>query len=77
MLHILGKVFEASFVNWILKLLNERGCLAFLHTLTNISDRDDMIVMKKLVTKNDYLRNKDQDPIAILKLCDDKLIEHL
>ena len=34
--------------------------------------------MKKLITKNNYVRNKDrQDPTAVLKLSDDKLIEHL
>ena len=36
-----------------------------------------MIVMKKLVTKNDNVKNKDhQDPIVVLKLSDYKLIEH-
>ena len=32
----LGKSFKASFSNWILKLFNERRCLAFLHTLRNL-----------------------------------------
>ena len=77
MLHILGKVFKTSFSDWILKLLTEIGCLAFLHSLRNKSYRNQMIVMKKLVTKNDNVKNKDhQDPIVVLKLSDYKLIEH-
>ena len=34
--------------------------------------------MKKLIPKNDYVRNKDQqDPITVLKLSDDKLVNQL
>ena len=34
--------------------------------------------MKKLIPKNGYVRNKDwQDPIAALKLSDDKLVDQL
>ena len=34
--------------------------------------------MKKLIPKNDHVRNKDwQDPIAVLKLSDDKLVDQL
>ena len=74
----LGKSFKASFSNWILKLFIERRCLAFLHTLRNRSTRDEMAEMKKLIPKNDYVRNKDrQDPIAVLKLSDDKLVHQL
>ena len=47
----LGKSFKASFNNWILKLFNERGCLAFLYTLRNKSDRDETVLMKTLITK--------------------------
>ena len=37
-----------------------------------------MAEMKKLIPKNDYVRNKDrQDPIAVLKLSDDKLVDQL
>ena len=37
-----------------------------------------MAEMKKLMPKNDYVRNKDrQDPIAVLKLSDDKLVDQL
>ena len=37
-----------------------------------------MAEMKKLIPKNDYVRNKDrQDPNAALKLSDDKLVDRL
>ena len=37
-----------------------------------------MAEMKKLIPKNDYERNKDrQDPIAVLKLSNDKLVDQL
>ena len=37
-----------------------------------------MAEMKKLIPKNGYVRNKDwQDPIAALKLSDDKLVDQL
>ena len=74
----LEKSFKASFSNWILKIFNERWCLAFLHTLRNRSTGDGMAEMKKLIPKNDHVRNKDwQDPIAVLKLSDDKLVDQL
>ena len=47
----LGKSFEASFSNWILKLFNERGCLAFLHTLRNKSIGDNIAEMNWLCKK--------------------------
>ena len=74
----LRKSFKASFSNWILKLFNERGCLAFLHTLRNKSTRDEIAEMKNLIPKNDYVRNKDrQDPMTVLKLSDDQLLNKL
>lgn len=37
-----------------------------------------MKIMKNFVHKNDYVRNKDQqDPIAVLKLSDEKVIKHM
>ena len=37
-----------------------------------------MAEMKKLMPKNDYVRNKDrQDPNAVLKLSDNKLVDQL
>ena len=74
----LAESFKASLSNWNLKLFNEKGCLAFLHTLRNKSTRDEMAEMKKLIPKNDYVRTKDrQDPIAVLKLSEDKLVDQL
>ena len=62
----LAKSFKASLSNWNLKLFNEKGCLAFLHTLRNKSTRDEMAEMKKLIPKNDYVRTKDrQDNCSI------------
>ena len=45
------KSFKASFSNWILKLFNERGCLAFFNTLRNKSAWDEMAEMKKQMPK--------------------------
>ena len=74
----LGKSFKASFSNWYLKLYDERGCLSFLYTLRNKADQEEMAIMKRLIKKNDYVRNKDrQDPVAVLRLSDEELLEHL
>lgn len=65
----LGKSLKASFSNWFLKLLDERGCLSFLHTLRNKSGVEEMRTLKTLLPKNDYVKNKDrQDPVAVLKI---------
>ena len=48
-----------------------------LHTLRNKSDTEEMKIMKNLIRKSDYVRNNDQrDPIAVLKLSDEKFIKH-
>lgn len=42
--------------------------------MRNKSDRDEIAVMKNLITKNNFVRNKDrQDLTAVLKLSNDKL----
>ena len=65
----LGKSLKASFSNWLLQFTDERGCLSLLHTLRNKSGEEEMKVMKNLITKNDYVKNKDrQDPVAVLKI---------
>ena len=47
------------------------------HTLRNKSDTEEMKIMKNLIRKSDYVRNNDQrDPIAVLKLSDEKFIKH-
>ena len=74
----LGKSLKASFSNWFLQLSNERGCLAFLHTLRNRSTKSEREEMRKLLPKNDHVRNKDrQDPVAVLCLSKQKVIKHL
>ena len=46
--------------------------------MRNKSDIEEMKIMKNLTRKNDYVRNKDQqDPIAVLKLSDEKVIKHM
>lgn len=73
-----GKSLKASFANWYLKLGNERGNLAILRTLRNKADPSTKAKMRKLVPKNDYVRNKDrQDPMAVLKLTEENLTSFL
>ena len=65
----LGKSLKVSFSNWLLKLFDERGCLSFLHTLLNKPGEKEMRVMRKLVAKNDHVKNKDrQYSKAVLKI---------
>ena len=46
--------------------------------MRNKSDIEEKKIMKNLARKNDYVRNKDQqDPIAVLKLSDEKVIKHM
>jgi len=69
---------KASFANWFLKLGSERGNLAILRTLRNKSDPLAKSAVRKLIPKNDYVRNKDrQDPMAALKLTEDKMTSYL
>lgn len=73
-----GKSLKANYSNWFLKLGNERGNLAILRTLRNKSDPTTKKAMRKLLPKNDYVRNKDrQDPVAVLKLTDENLTSFL
>ena len=74
----LEKSTKASFRNWYLKLDDERSNLSFLYKLRNSSDKEEMQIMRKLLPKNDYVRNKDrQDPISVLKLSQAKLKEYI
>ena len=73
-----GKSLKGSFSNWFLKPGDERGNLAILRTLRNKSDVSTKKVMRKHLPKNDYVRNKDrQDPVAVIKLTDDKFTSFL
>ena len=73
-----GKSLKAGFANWYLKLQNERGNLAILKTLRNKACPEVRKAMRKLLPRNDHVRNKDrQDPAAVIRLADEKLIEYL
>ena len=72
----LEKSLKASFSNWYLKLLDERGWLSFLYKLRNKASKLEMNKMRKLLPKN--VRNKDrQDPISVLRLSDPKVVSYL
>ena len=69
---------KAFFSNWYLKLDDERRNLSFLYTLRNSSDKEQMQIMRKMLPKNNYVRNKDrQNPISVLKLSQSKLTEYI
>lgn len=73
-----GKSLKASFSNWWLKLCNERGNLGLLRTLRNRAGSATMTTMRKLVPRNDHVKNKDrQDPAAVLTLCSEDLTTFL
>ena len=74
----LVKSLKASFSSLYLTLFHERGCLSFSHTLRNKSDIEEMKIMKNLIRKNNYVRNEyRQDPIAVLKLSDEKVLKYM
>ena len=74
----IGKNLKASFSNWMLKLFNERGCLLFIHALGNKPGEEEMKAMRKLVPKNDHVKNKDrQDPAAVLKISSTSVTDYL
>ena len=61
-----------------MKLGHERGNLAILRTLRNKGDRKTKKEMHRFLPRNDHVRNKDrQDPLAVLKLTDERFIEFL
>ena len=73
-----GKSLKASFSNWWLKLNNERSNIGLLRTLRNRSSFDTMSKIRKLIPRNDHVKNKDhQDPSAVLTLCSDGLTSFL
>ena len=73
-----GKSLKAGFANWYLKLQNERGNLAILKTLRNKACPEVRKTIRKFLPQNDHVRNKDrQDPAAVIKLADEKLIDYL
>lgn len=73
-----GKSLKASFSNWWLKLCNERGNLGLFRTLRNRAGSATMTTMRKLVQRNDHVKNKvRQDPAAVLTLCSEDLTSFL
>ena len=75
--HVL-KTCKASFSNWYLQLLNERGCLSLFYTLRNKAEPEVRKKIKTFLPRNDYVRNRDrQDPTSVLKLCDGNLADYI
>ena len=73
-----GKSLKASFSNWFLKLGHERGNLSILWNLRNRSLPEVSSQVKRLIPKNDFVRNRDrQDPSAVLAITDESLLEFL
>lgn len=73
-----GKSMKAVFSNWWLKCRNERINLAAIRTLRNRSDKATRDKFRKLIPKNDHVKNKDrQDPSAVLTLTNKKFTDEL
>jgi hypothetical protein len=73
-----GKSLKARFSNWYLKLGQERSNLAVIRSLRNRSSDTVKQAMRKLISKNDHIRNRDrQDPCAVLALTSDSLLNYL
>ena len=63
---------------WYLKLENEMGNLAVLKTLRNKASPEVRKTMRKFLSRNDHVRNKDrQGPAVVIRLAEEKLIEYL
>ena len=64
--------------NWWLKCRDERINLALIRTLRNRSDKSTKDKFRKLIPKNDHVKNKDrQDPSAVLTLTSNRLTDEL
>ena len=73
-----GKSMKAAFANWWLKCKGERINLGFLRTLRNRSGNTTRDRFRKLVPKNDHVKNKDrQDPSSVLTLSSKNLTDAL
>ena len=73
-----GKSIKSAFSNWWLKSRGEQINLALLRTLRNCSNRATKDKFKRLIPKNDHVKNKDrQDPPAVLTLSNSKLTDEL
>ena len=73
-----GKSIKAAFANWWLKCKSERFNLALIRTLQNRSNQETKNIFRKLIPKNDHVKNKDrQDPSSVLTLSSTKLTDEL
>ena len=73
-----GKSINTAFANWWLKWKSEHVNLALIRTLQNRSDQETKNVFRKLIPKNDHVKNKDrQDPSSVLTLSSTKLTDEL
>ena len=73
-----GKSIKAAFANWWLKCKSERVNLALIRTLQNRSNQEMKNIFRKLILKNEHVKNKDrQDPSSVLTLSSTKLIDEL
>ena len=73
-----GKSMKAAFSNWWLKCKGERINLALIRTLRNRSNKETRDTFRKLIHKNDHVKNKDrQDPSSVLTLSNTKLTNEL
>lgn len=73
-----GKSMKAAFSNWWLKYKEERINLGFLRTLRNRSGNATKDRFRKLIPKNDHVKNKDrQDPSSFLTLSSNNLTDAL
>lgn len=75
--HVL-KTCKASFANWYLQLINERGCLSLFYTLRNRADPDVRKHVQSYLKSNDFVRNRDrQNPSGVMALCNPALLSYI
>ena len=73
-----GKRIKAPFSNWWLRCKGERINLALVRTLRNRSNKETKNTFRKLIPKNDHVKNKDrQDPTSVLTLSSTELSSEL
>ena len=73
-----GKSMKVAFSNWWLRCKGERINLALVRTLRNRSNKETKDTFRKLIPKNDHVKNKDrQDPTSVLTLSSTELTSEL
>ena len=69
-----GKSMEATFSNWWMKYDGEPIHLVLIRTLRNRSNKETKDTFRKLIPKNDHVKNKDRkDLSSVLTLSNTKL----